>query len=187
MKSSSSRAPVYAAPVLSSEDEGVLGEIEQMRKALRQVLRTPKRWEGGLRRSALARAIQGSNSIEGYEVAEDDAAAALDDEEPISSDERTFLEIQGYRSALGWVLAMGDDDYSSFDATELRAMHYMMLQHDPSKSPGRYRKGPIFVHDERADQVVYERPDASLVPDLIDALVASLREGFQLDQIGRAH
>jgi hypothetical protein len=60
------------------EDEMVLGEIHQMRKELRHVLRTPHRWEGGLRRLTLARNIQCSNSIEGYDVAEDDAAAAID-------------------------------------------------------------------------------------------------------------
>lgn len=128
---------------LTSEDEAVLGEIHQMRKDLRSALRTPRRWEGGLRRSALARAIQGSNSIEGYEVAGDDAAAAIDGEEPLGADEKTFLEIQGYRQALGYVLAMGDTDYAAFDTTELRAMHYMMLSHDLSKAPGRYRKGPL--------------------------------------------
>src|SRR5882757_7367859 len=124
---------LYTAPPLTSEDEGVLGEIHRMRKDLRHVLRTPRRWEGGLRRSALARAIQGSNSIEGYQCAEDDAAAAVDGEGPISADEKTFLEIQGYRQALGYVLAMGDDDYATFDATEIRAMHYMMLSHDHAK------------------------------------------------------
>jgi len=30
-------------------------------------------------------------------VAEDDAAAAIDGDEPFSADEKTFLEIQGYR------------------------------------------------------------------------------------------
>ncbi len=127
----------------------MLGEIHQMRKDLRYVLRIPRRWEGGLRRSAFARNIQGSNSIEGYVVAEDDAAAAIDDEEPFSADEKTFLEIQGYRQALGYVLAMSDADYATFDTTELRAMHYMMLSHDLTKSPGRYRKGPVYVNDER--------------------------------------
>ena len=71
-------APLYAAPALTAEDEAVLREIHQMRKELRHFLRTPRRWEGVLRRSALARAIQGSNSIEGYVVDEDDAAAAVD-------------------------------------------------------------------------------------------------------------
>ena len=186
MKESTRHLAIYSAPALSNEDLAVLAEIHQMRKALRHLLRTPKRWEGGLRRSALARAIRGSNSIEGYEVAEDDAAAALDDEEPISADERTFLEIQGYRDALGYVLAMGEEDFLAFDTTELRAMHYMMLRHDSSKSPGRYRKGPVFVHDDRQDRVVYEGPDAAGIPTLMDALVESLRSGASLDPIARS-
>jgi hypothetical protein len=54
----------------------------------------------------LARAIQGSNRIEGYDVELDDAAAALDDEEALSADVRTFAEIRGYRQALG--VRLGD-------------------------------------------------------------------------------
>ncbi len=177
---------IYTAPPLRSEDDAVLGEIHQMRKDLRHVLRTPTRWHGGLRRSALARAIQGSNSIEGYQVDEDDAAAAIDGEEPFSADEKTFLEIQGYRQALGYVLAMGDAEYAHFDATELRAMHYMMLSHDHTKSPGRYRAGPIYVRDERRDEVVYEGPDAVLVPGLIEALIESLHTGLSLDPVVRS-
>lgn len=186
MITSSHQAPIYGAPPLTHEDDAVLGEIHQMRKDLRHILRTPTRWQGGLRRSALARAIQGSNSIEGYQVCEDDAAAAVDGEEPLSADEATFLEIQGYRQALGYVLAMRDEDYASFDAIEIRAMHYMMLSHDPAKSPGRYRTGPIYVRDERRDQVAYEGPDASLVPALMDALVESLHTGLSLDSIVRS-
>jgi len=186
MKASSAHPPIYATPTLTSEDKAVLAEIHQMRRALRHVLKTPKRWEGGLRRSALARAIRGSNSIEGYEVAEDDAAAALDDEEPISADERTFLEIQGYRDALGYVLAMGEEDFLAFDTTELRAMHYMMLKHESSKSPGRYRKGPVFVRDERADRIVYEGPDFREVPALMDALIESLRTDVDTDPVVRS-
>ena len=186
MNASSHQVVLYTAPTLTSEDETVLGEIHQMRRELRHILRTPRRWEGSLRRSALARAIQGSNSIEGYVVAEDDAAAALDGEEPISADEKTFAEIQGYRQALGYVLAMGDAEYSTFNASEIRAMHYMMLAHDQAKSPGRYRKGPIYVHDERSDQVVYEGPDAAMVPELIDALVDSLHTGHSSDPVVRS-
>jgi Fic family protein len=186
MNLSSHRAPVYTAPDLTSEDNAVLSELHQMRRQLRHVLRTPRRWEGGLRRSALARAIQGSNSIEGYQVAEDDAAAAVDGDEPLSADEETFLEIQGYRQALGYVLAMRDDEYASFDATEIRAMHYMMLSHDHTKSPGRYRKAPIYVRDEKRDEVVYEGPDAAQVPALMDALVDSLHTGLNNDPVVRS-
>ncbi len=186
MNTSSPHLKIYQAPPLTSEDEAVLNEIHQMRKELRHVLRTPRRWEGGLRRSALARAIQGSNSIEGYQVAEDDAAAAVDGEEPLSADEQTFLEIQGYRQTLGYVLAMGNDDYAAFDATEIRAMHYMMLSHDHTKSPGRYRNGPIFVRDERRDLVVYEGPAAEKISHLMDALVESLHTGLSNDPVVRS-
>jgi Fic family protein len=186
MNAVSDHPVLYTAPPLTSADDAVLGEIHQMRKDLRYVLRTPRRWEGGLRRSAFARNIRGSNSIEGYVVAEDDAAAAIDDEEPFSADQRTFLEIQGYRQALGYVLAMSDADYATFDTTELRAMHYMMLSHDLTKSPGRYRRGPIYVNDERADRVVYTAPEASDVPALMEALAAALHTEHGSDPIVRS-
>lgn len=186
MNTTSQHAVIYTAPPLTREDDAVLGEIHQMRKDLRHVLRIPTRWQGGLRRSALARAIQGSNSIEGYQVDEDDAAAAVDGEKPLSADDKTFLEIQGYRQALGYVLAMRNEDYAAFDTTEIRAMHYMMLSHDNTKSPGRYRTGPIYVRDERRDEVVYEGPDAGKAPALMDALVESLHTGLSVDPVVRS-
>jgi len=131
----------------------------------------------------LARAIRGSNSIEGYQVEEDDAAAALDDEEPLSADERTWAEIRGYRQALGYVLQMANDKHFAYDSTALRGMHFMMLHHDLAKSPGQYRTGPIYVQDERTGRNVYEGPDASLVPDLMEALTESVRAGAGTDPL----
>ncbi|HEY1700206.1 MAG TPA: Fic family protein [Trebonia sp.] len=81
---------------------------------------------------------------------------------------------------------MSGTDYATFDATEPRAMHYMMLSHDLSKSPGRYRKGPIYVHDERSDKVVYEGPDAAEVPALMESLAASLQAGHSHDPVVRS-
>ncbi|SDN74564.1 Fic family protein [Actinacidiphila guanduensis] len=186
MNVSSSAPELYTVPRLTSEDQSVLGEIHQMRKDMRMVLRTPRRWEGGLRRSVLAKAVQGSNSIEGYEVAEDDALAALDDEEPMSADEKTFAEIKGYQQTMGYVLAIGSDSLATYDTSELRAMHFMMLQHEPSKSPGHFRKGPIYVHNHETERQVYEGPDHEAVPELMNALVRSLRTGHEHDPVVRS-
>ncbi|WP_433890746.1 Fic family protein [Streptomyces sp. CA-111067] len=186
MNKTSSTLELYAVPRLTSEDQAVLGEIHQMRKAMRHVLRTPRRWEGGLRRSVLAKAIQGSNSIEGYEVAEDDAIAALDDEEPMSADEKTFEEVKGYQRAMSYVLAIGGDSLATYDTAELRAMHFMMLQHEPSKSPGRFRRGAIYVHNHETEQQVYAGPDHEVVPDLMGALVSSLRGNNEHDPVVRS-
>jgi Fic family protein len=165
---------LYAFPDLDLEDSVVLEEIAAMRVELAEHLRVPRRWTGRLRRTALARAIRGSNSIEGYHVELDDADAALDDEEPLSADQRTFAEIRGYRQALGYVLAMATDEHFRLDASALRSMHFMMLSHDLSKSPGRYRERDIYIHDERSEQIVYTGPDSAIVADLVDELMSDL-------------
>lgn len=176
---------IYANPPLTGEDRTVLAEIHDMRRQLASELRAPRRWQGGLRRTMLARAIRGSNSIEGYVVDEDDAAAALDDQEPLSADERTWAEIRGYRQALGYVLQMAADPHFTTDTSAMRSMHYMMLAHDLLKSPGQYRTGPIYVHDEKRDAVVYEGPDAGRLPALMDELAASLRADADVDPLVR--
>jgi Fic family protein len=62
----------------------------------------------------------------------------------------------------------------------------LMLSHDLTKSPGRYRKGPIYVNDERADGVVYTAPEASDVPALMEGLAATLHTGHGSDPIVRS-
>lgn len=176
---------IYASPPLTREDQQVLAEIHGMRRELAHMLNSPRRWQGGLRRTMLARAIQGSNSIEGYVVAEDDAAAALDDDEPLSADQRTWAEIRGYRQALGYVLQMAGDAQFRIDTTAIRSMHYMMLAHDLAKSPGQYRAGPIYVHDEHSDRAVYEGPNAGQVPGLMEELAASLAADSGVDPLVR--
>lgn len=165
---------LFAHPVLDPEDVHVLGEIQAMRADLAAHLRVPRRWTGRLRRTAVARAIRGSNSIEGYHVELDDADAALDDEDPLSADQRTFAEIRGYRQALGYVLAMSRDEHFTLDVSALRSMHFMTLSHHLSASPGRYRERDIYVHDERTERIVYTGPDADVVPELVGELVGQL-------------
>jgi Fic family protein len=177
---------IFATPELDPEDQAVLEQIHALRSSLLDVLRVPRRWDGGLRRSMLARAIQGSNSIEGYDVELDDAAAALDDEEALSADVRTFAEIRGYRQALGYVLAMAGDSEFKLDASAIRGMHYMMLSHELAKSPGSYRQGAVYVHDETTGENVYEGPDADDVPALMTSLMDELATASSADPLVQA-
>ena len=63
---------------LGQAELAVLAETDRLREELSYAARTPRRWYGLLRRSTFARAIQGSNSIEGYNVTIDDAMAAVE-------------------------------------------------------------------------------------------------------------
>ncbi|MEG3616447.1 Fic family protein [Isoptericola haloaureus] len=153
----------------------MVAEIRDLRDSLAMMLRTPRRWTSGMRRTTQARAIQGSNTIEGYTVSDQDALAAVDDEPPMSADQRTWSEILGYRRMMTYILRMAPDDGFTVDSQTLRSLHFMLLEHDLSVDPGRFRPGPIYVRDEAADATVYEGPSADDVPGLIDELVRSLR------------
>lgn len=167
---------LFRPPTITQKERHVLDEIDGFRHRLRHVLHEPRRWKGVLRRNLKARAIQGSNSIEGYDVSLDDALALLDGDEPMDADRQTSLEIVGYRNALTYIQQLAEDPDARMDASLLRGLHFMMLGHDLRNSPGRYRQGPIFIRDDDRDVTVYEGPDADVVPRLMDELTLALAE-----------
>ena len=89
---------IYATPTVTDADRVVLDRIEKLRAKLRFYLREPRRWYGSLRRATLARAVQGSNSIEGYHASVEDVVAIVEGEEPLHADEETRHAIEGYRA-----------------------------------------------------------------------------------------
>ena len=164
--------PLYQTPGLLAEDHAVIELINALRQRLRHYIQNnPQRWTGLLRRNAMARAIQGSNSIEGYHATIDDALAAVDDEAPMDASEETWREIVGYRNAMTYILQLSEDDQFEFHPQLLRSLHFMMLQHSLKKMPGRWRPGDVYVVNEATQERVYEGPDALEVPGLIDELV----------------
>ena len=100
---------LFHTPEVDLEDAQVIDDVRAMRVALADVLRVPRRWSGGLRRTTQAQAIRGSNTIEGYTVSAEDAVAAVDEEPPLSADERTWAEIIGYRRVLTYILRMAPE------------------------------------------------------------------------------
>ncbi len=165
----------------------VIDLILALRKKLRYSLSDERhRWTGMLRRSTLAKAIQGSNSIEGYNVNYNDAIAAVDGEEPVDAKDKEWANILGYRQALTYALQMTCDATWRVEEGTIRAMHFMMLTHDMKAHPGIWRRGPIFVRRESENTVVYEGPDAEVLPDLMREFVESLSEKSDLSAMVRA-
>jgi Fic family protein len=129
-----------------------------------------------LRRLSLARAIQGSNSIEGYRVSLDDALAAFDGDEPSDVARETWAAVTGYRDAMTYVMQLSDDPHVQIDVSLLRGLHRMMLRHDLDKRPGLWRTGPIYVVDQSTGASVYEGPDVDVVHELMEELAAVLQQ-----------
>jgi Fic family protein len=168
--------PLFQAPPLDATDRGVLDLISAQKDRLRVYTQhAPKRWIGSLRRSTFARAIQGSNSIEGYNATLDEAIAVVEDEPPWDERTETWLAIRGYRNALTYISQAARDPHFEFSRQFLKSLYFMMIGHDMSKYPGQWRPGSIFVVDQSTGASVYEGADVELVNPLIGELVDYLR------------
>lgn len=167
---------LFRAPELDERELAVLAEIERLKHTLRLQLNEPRRWSGSLRRLSFARNIQGSNSIEGYDAALDDAAAVALGEEPLDADEETRLALEGYRDAMTYVLQLSTDEDFSYSDQLLKGLHFMMTSYSMRNRPGRWRTGAIYVQREDDGVIVYEGADVAEVPSLMRELAAVLNE-----------
>jgi Fic family protein len=167
---------LFKAEKLTQAEKEVIGRIEEARKTLKYNLATPRRWRGLLRRNTLARAVRGSNSIEGYNVTAEDAIAAVEGEEPLDATREAWSAVTGYRTAMTFVLQLTKDPNFIYNEGFIRSLHFMMLQHDLSRNPGNWRPGTIYVRNEANNEIVYEGPDAEEVPGLIEELIEYLND-----------
>lgn len=165
---------LFVTPALAESELAVLAEIDELRSVLRQRIHEPRRWAGSLRRVQLARGVQGSNSIEGFDAALDDALAIDLGQEPLDPDQETEAAIKGYRDAMTFVLQLADESDVTIDEQLLRSLHFMMTGYDLKVRPGRWRAGSIYVHDDESRRVVYEGPEVEHVPPLMRELAQSM-------------
>jgi Fic family protein len=164
---------IFETPALRDDEKDVLGLLAERHEELGDRVREPRRWFGTLRRMAFARAIQGSNSIEGYNASLDDVVAEVDGEPTLSADEETQHALAGYRDAMTYVLQISGDRGLAVDEGLVKSLHFMMIKHDLRKNPGQWRPGPVYVVDE-SGRTVYEGPSSEDVPPLIGELLATI-------------
>jgi Fic family protein len=169
---------LYATPTLDAADLCVLEQIEDMRTALRHHLTVRPRWDRPLRRHMTARAVAGSNTIEGYAATVDDVEAMISGEEPLETSDSVRDEIQGYQLALTYIQALADAPHFIYQVEGLNSLHFMMQSKHLAKRPGRLRNREVWINEPgRPDVRTYTGPDDELVPALMAELVAWLNEG----------
>jgi Fic family protein len=165
---------LFATPEPLPREQEVLSEIERLKTSLKYQLHEPKRWAGSLRRLSFARNIQGSNSIEGYDAALDDAAAVALGEEPLDAGSETRLALEGYRNAMTYVLQMVQEPPVEMSVALLKSLHFMMTHYDLKNRPGRWRAGAIYVRNDETGEIVYEGADVDEVATLVTELVEDI-------------
>lgn len=180
---------LFVAPELDEREREVLAQIEDLKNKLRFQLNEPRRWSGSLRRLSFARNIRGSNSIEGFDAALDDAAAVAVGEEPLDASTETRLALEGYRNAMTYVLQIAQEPQVEVSEALIKSLHFMMTLYDLKNNPGRWRQGAIYVRDEETGDIVHEGADIDDVPILMAELVADLntREDPPIVRAAMAH
>ncbi|WP_433225096.1 Fic family protein [Microtetraspora malaysiensis] len=168
---------LYETPDLEPVDEKILGEVEEMGRDLKYRLAETHRWDGQLRRQLQARAIQGSNSIEGYRASVEDIESSMVGEEPLETSAAVAREIAGYQQALTYISLLAKAPSFRFDVGLLNALNFMMIGHHVDKTPGTVRPGGTYVRNSATGEVVYEGPGHEAVPALLDELVDWLNAG----------
>jgi len=178
---------IFRTPKLQSDDLRVLELLRTQRAQLRhRVNQNPNRWTGLLRRNTFARAVQGSNTIEGYNATVDEASQIIDLEKPDSVEEETYRAISGYRQAMTYILQVSDDPHFDLNAQFIKSLHFMMMSYDLTKLPGQWRPGYVAVVHEPTGETVYEGPEAEFVPNLIDDMISQINDANEESRTVRA-
>jgi Fic family protein len=177
---------LFETPELGEPEELVIAQIDELRSNMRQRLAEPRRWVGSLRRSQFARAVQGSNSIEGYDAPLDDAVAIEVGEPPLDASDETALALKGYRDAMTYVLQLAEEPRFHYGEQVLKSLHFMMTNYSLNNRPGLWRLGAIYVRNDDTGEIVYEGADVDLVPDLMHELVLQLEADSDTPPMVRA-
>ncbi|MEV6982557.1 Fic family protein [Sphaerisporangium sp. NPDC051017] len=170
---------LYGTPSLDDADQRVLEDVERMRHDLRMHIRPQERWTKQLRRSLTARAIVGSNTIEGYAASIEDVEALMAGEAPLDASDATRRELEGYQRAMTYIQALSDAGGEfRYDLGLINGLHFMIQEHHGNKRPGRLRQGPVYVTSPDDPAVAaYTGPEHEIVPELMRELVHWLNEG----------
>src|SRR5213594_1411408 len=160
---------LFRTPQITEREAEVIGEIESIRRQLD--LPRLREWPGLPWRAIHDRILQASkNPALGNLFFENPGPA--EDDEPGAED--AWVGAPGYHTALSFVLQLADAPDFAIDEGTIRALHYMMVGHDPKKAPGRWRRGSIQVTHNPSGKIVYAAPHPKLVPGLMAELIASL-------------
>lgn len=165
---------IFQAPELREDEHSVLELLTEQREQLRDRVAEQRRWAGTLRRMTFARAVQGSNSIEGYNASLDDVVAAVDGEPTLDANTETQLALAGYRDAMTYVLQLARGEAPNVDEGLIKSLHFMMLKYDLAKNPGQWRPGDIYVRNDASGEIVYEGPPSDEVSRLIPEMLLAL-------------
>ena len=175
---------LFNPPRLTPQDLDIISRIGEIQASLRYATHDPVAWESLLRRISMAKAVQASIGLDGDSVTENVALASWIGEQRPAKPSIGWQSVRGYRLAMKYVHCLAADPHFSYSPDLIRSLHFMMLHYELDQQPGRWRPRPVFLRDERTQEIMYEGPDATDIPILMRELANALAgNGFGTDKM----
>jgi Fic family protein len=167
---------IFATPRITPSLQRQLDELDDLRAALGDEVKTPGRWMGSLRREVRARSIESSTSIEGFSVSPEEALALTNNRDLAERDQENRQAVACYARAMDHVGAMGADPSFRWVDRAILDLHFDACYFQRDKDPGLWRTGPIGVTGPDGS-LDYKGPDSELVVPLMDEVIDWLTSG----------
>lgn len=167
---------LFNTPVSDDALDERLGRLDQLRDRLALHVRGADRLAVRLRREWRAAAAQSSIRIEGFEVSDDEARAAVDDQLPADGD-AARAALTAYLHAMDHVTVLARDPRFRWNERVVQDLHFDLAAFDRDADPGIYRTEGIAVTAPEGGPPAYVGPDAGDVPGLMEELVTWLADG----------
>lgn len=161
---------IYETPPISATLRGLLDELNELRVALGDEVKTRSRWMGSLRREVRANSIESSTSIEGFSVSPEEALALTDNREVAEQDQENRQAVACYARAMDHVGVMGIDPSFKWVDRVILDLHFDACYFQRDKDPGLWRTGPIGVTAPDGS-LEFEGPDAVQVAPLMGEVI----------------
>ena len=160
---------IYRAPELDERERSVIGAIEHAERQVRGHLLAPAVWSGTTAREVYLAALRAGGQPPA-------GTCMLPGEVPPA--------VSGYRRAMSYVLQRIDDRHFKYSDELLRALHFMLTEHDQAATPGRWRLRGGGVLDGKRN-VVYRGPEAERIGELLDELLTDLNTESEIPALVR--
>src|SRR5665811_127351 len=162
-----------------------LAELDRLRESLGRRVGEPAGWMGTLRRSVRARSAEGSISIEGFHVPEDEVLAVAADGRSSEDEDEDRQALVAYTRAMDHVGVMASDPAFEWSARAILDLHFDACSFQRDKEPGRWRSGPVrIVNSDGTDRPAY-RAEADVSAPTASADFRRLQDAGLVTQEGR--
>jgi len=143
--------------------DNLLSEIDTWKLKLDAKGPLARTWRGRLRRELEAESVYASTAMEGVAVTLEEVFRILAKDTSLVFDSTEKSLVEGYQSAMSYVLRRADSLDFKWDSELFIAIHDRVLAGDYSKGAGRFRTTPRFVVDAQSGQIKFTPVDAEEV------------------------